>query len=114
MPGKRKNAEDTGSEDKKQKGDKKNKSDTQWDEIDWKSSAKTSGGGTKWNYKVSSWNVDGLRACCTKGIEYIERARRFLNDIIYQFLSRVSHVLQTLTQSVECGVARCCHDSHIL
>jgi len=66
MPGKRKNAEDTGSEDKKQKGDKKNKSDTQWDEIDWKSSAKTAGG-TKWNYKVSSWNVDGLRACCNKG-----------------------------------------------
>ena len=83
MPGKRKNAEDTGSEDKKQKSEKKNKSDTLWTEIDWNSGAKTAGG-SKWNYKLSSWNVDGLRACCTKGIEYIERARsrRFLNDTI--------------------------------
>ena len=76
MPWKRKSAEDTGSEDKKQKSEKKNKSDTQWTEIDWNSGAKTVGG-SKWNYKLSSWNVDGLRACCTKGIEFIERARRF-------------------------------------
>ena len=66
MPGKRKSAEDTGSQDKKQKSDKKNKIDTQWTEIEWNSNAKTPGD-TKWNYKISSWNVDGLRACCTKG-----------------------------------------------
>jgi len=45
---------------------KKNKAATDWELIDFSSSAKT-GEGKQWNLKLSSWNVDGLRACCSKG-----------------------------------------------
>jgi len=45
---------------------KKNKAVTDWESIDFSSSAKT-GEGKAWNLKLSSWNVDGLRACCAKG-----------------------------------------------
>ena len=45
---------------------KKNKTVTDWASINFSSEAKT-GEGKPWNLKLSSWNVDGLRACCTKG-----------------------------------------------
>jgi len=45
---------------------KKNKVVTDWDSINFSSSAKT-GEEKPWNLKLSSWNVDGLRACCAKG-----------------------------------------------
>ena len=78
MPGKRKTKESETKDSpkgKKPKGDpevkaspaaKKNKVVTDWDSIDFSSSVKT-GEGKAWNLKLSSWNVDGLRACCTKG-----------------------------------------------
>jgi len=50
---------------------KKNKTVTDWAGMDLSSQAKT-GEGKPWNLKLSSWNVDGLRACCTKGgAEYL-------------------------------------------
>jgi len=71
MPGKRK-ADDEAGADKKPKGDKKNKCVTEWTDVDWDSDAKT-GDGKPWNLKICSWNVDGLRACVTKGgAEYLE------------------------------------------
>jgi len=45
---------------------KKNKTATEWSSINFSSDAKT-GEGNPWNLKLSSWNVDGLRACCNKG-----------------------------------------------
>jgi len=45
---------------------KKNKTDTDWKDIDFASDTKDKHG-NKWNLKVSSWNVDGLRACVKKG-----------------------------------------------
>jgi len=45
---------------------KKNKTSTDWSSINFQSEKKTSEG-KPWNLKVSSWNVDGLRACCAKG-----------------------------------------------
>ena len=71
MPGKRK-ADDEAGADKKPKGDKKNKCVTEWTDVVWDSDAKT-GDGKPWNLKICSWNVDGLRACVTKGgAEYLE------------------------------------------
>jgi len=62
MPGKRKSeGEGTPSTDVK-----KNKTDTQWQDIDFASAAKDKDG-KKWNLKISSWNVDGVRACAKKG-----------------------------------------------
>merc|ERR1712192_72179 len=50
---------------------KKNKTLTDWAGMDLSSQAKT-GEGKPWNLKLSSWNVDGLRACCAKGgAEYL-------------------------------------------
>jgi AP endonuclease-1 len=61
MPGKRKSAEGGATSEPK-----KNKTDTQWKEIDFVSDAKDKKG-KKWNFKISSWNVDGVRACAKKG-----------------------------------------------
>jgi len=49
---------------------KKNKVVTDWDSIDFSSSSKT-GEGKPWNLKLSSWNVDGLRAC-KGGADYLK------------------------------------------
>jgi len=50
---------------------KKNNTVTDWAGIDFSSQAVT-GEGRPWNLKLSSWNVDGLRACCAKGgAEYL-------------------------------------------
>jgi len=83
MPGKRVAAdkESKSSQEPKQKktaedakpspAAKKNKTSTDWASMDLSSEAKT-GEGKPWNLKLSSWNVDGLRACCTKGgAEYL-------------------------------------------
>ena len=45
---------------------KKNKTDTDWKDINFASDTKDKHG-NKWNLKISSWNVDGLRACVKKG-----------------------------------------------
>ena len=45
---------------------KLNKTDTDWQSIEFTSQAKDRKG-TPWNFKISSWNVDGLRACAKKG-----------------------------------------------
>jgi len=71
MPGKRvaEDAKESPKAKQKKGGSteaKKNKAATDWDTIDFSSSAKT-GEDKAWNLKLSSWNVDGLRACCAKG-----------------------------------------------
>ena len=59
MPGKKRKSEDGDAKaNKKPKPEKKNKSDTKWEEIEWVSDVKT-GEGKKWSLKLSSWNVDG-------------------------------------------------------
>ena len=45
---------------------KMNKTETDWKNIDFQSDAKAKNG-SAWNLKISSWNVDGLRACAKKG-----------------------------------------------
>ena len=57
MPGKKRKSED-GDAKANKKPEKKNKSDTKWEEIEWASDVKT-GEGKKWSLKLSSWNVDG-------------------------------------------------------
>jgi len=61
MPPKRK-AEQSSAEP----SPKLNKTQTPWKDLDFNSDAKDKNG-NKWNLKVSSWNVDGLRACAKKG-----------------------------------------------
>ena len=59
MPGKKRKSEDGEAKaNKKPKPEKKNKSDTKWEEIEWASDVKTAEG-KKWSLKLSSWNVDG-------------------------------------------------------
>ena len=60
MPGKKRKSEegDVKEAAKKPKPEKKNKSDTKWDEVEWASDVKTAEG-KKWSLKLSSWNVDG-------------------------------------------------------
>jgi len=45
---------------------KLNKTNTDWKNIEFNSEAKDKKGNL-WSYKISSWNVDGLRACAKKG-----------------------------------------------
>jgi len=42
---------------------KKNKTQTEWNSVDWKCSSVQK----PWDLKLASWNVDGLRACVSKG-----------------------------------------------
>jgi len=63
MPGKRSKDD---AEEKEQPAPKMNKTATDWSGINFNSSKKT-GEGNEWDYKISSWNVDGLRACVKKG-----------------------------------------------
>ena len=60
MPGKKRKSEDGEGKEatKKPKPEKKNKSETKWDEVEWASDVKTAEG-KKWTLKLSSWNVDG-------------------------------------------------------
>lgn len=63
MPGKkRKVGDDGGGSDA---GGKKNKCLTDWSQTEWSSDAKSKEG-SRWSLKISSWNVDGLRACVGK------------------------------------------------
>jgi len=48
------------------KAAKLNKTDSDFSAIDFSSDCKTKGG-DKWDFKVSSWNVDGMRAWAKKG-----------------------------------------------
>ena len=48
------------------KVEKKNKSDTKWDEVVWASDVKTAEG-NKWSLKLSSWNVDGEHSWSIRG-----------------------------------------------
>ena len=47
---------------------KLNKTDSDFTAIDFRNDCKT-GGGDIWDLKVSSWNVDGMRAWAKKGNE---------------------------------------------
>ncbi|KPJ00999.1 Recombination repair protein 1 [Papilio xuthus] len=69
----RKAADDkAGAEDSKKKAPAKNKTATKYEDIDFSSDSKTSQG-KDWNFKISSWNVDGIRAWMDKGgLEYIQ------------------------------------------
>ena len=61
-----------GSSTSKKSETKMNKTETDWKNIDFKSDAKAING-SAWNLKISSWNVDGLRACAKKGgAEFVE------------------------------------------
>ncbi|XP_034238795.1 DNA-(apurinic or apyrimidinic site) lyase-like isoform X2 [Thrips palmi] len=52
-----------------------NKTDTDYDSIEFTSNAKTKDGDS-WNLKISSWNVAGLRAWIKKnGLEYIKHEK---------------------------------------
>lgn len=52
----------------KGEGDKpvKNQTSTSYDDIDFTSSQKNKDG-KAWNFKISNWNVDGIRAWFKKG-----------------------------------------------
>ena len=63
MPGKKRKVGDDGGP---VAGGKKNKCLTDWDATEWSSDA-SSKEGSRWSLKISSWNVDGLRACVGKG-----------------------------------------------
>ncbi|XP_063635841.1 DNA-(apurinic or apyrimidinic site) endonuclease [Cydia splendana] len=64
--------EKVSSEDKKSKAPLKNKSSTNYEDIDFSNSSKTVQG-KEWNLKISSWNVDGIRAWMNKGgLDYIK------------------------------------------
>jgi len=60
MPPKRKADGKTKDDEKKVKGA------TDWSSLDFGSNA-TTGEKKGWNFKISTWNVGGLRACCKKG-----------------------------------------------
>ena len=47
---------------------KLNKTDSDFSAIDFSNDCKTEGG-DEWDFKVSSWNVDGMRAWAKKGNE---------------------------------------------
>ena len=63
MPGKKRKVGDDGSSDAG--GGKKNKCLTDWSQTEWSSDARSKQGNS-WSLKISSWNVDGLRACVGK------------------------------------------------
>ncbi|KAJ8725205.1 hypothetical protein PYW07_016163 [Mythimna separata] len=59
-------AEKVTAEEPKKKAPAKNKSATDFESIDFSNSSRNSQG-KEWNFKISSWNVDGIRAWATKG-----------------------------------------------
>lgn len=59
----------------KKKAPAKNKSATDFESIDFSNSSKNSLG-KEWNFKISSWNVDGIRAWATKGcLDYFKHEK---------------------------------------
>ncbi|XP_011556635.3 DNA-(apurinic or apyrimidinic site) endonuclease [Plutella xylostella] len=59
-------------EDSKSKAPLKNKASTNYDELDFTNVSKNSKG-KEWNFKIASWNVDGIRAWMTKGgLDYVK------------------------------------------
>ncbi|KAG6459831.1 hypothetical protein O3G_MSEX011635 [Manduca sexta] len=68
----RKANEEKAPEDTEKKAPLKNKSATDYEEIDFSNESK-SPQGKDWNFKISSWNVDGIRAWLGKGgLDYIK------------------------------------------
>lgn len=62
-------------EDIKTKGPLKNKSITNYDAINFANTSQTPQG-KDWNFKIASWNVDGIRAWLTKGgLDYIKHEK---------------------------------------
>lgn len=59
-------------EDKKKKAPPKNKSATDFEQLDF-SNTSTNSNDKQWNFKISSWNVDGIRAWLSKGcLDYLK------------------------------------------
>ncbi|CAK1578678.1 unnamed protein product [Parnassius mnemosyne] len=69
----RKPAEEKAADDEgKKKAPLKNKCSTNYEEIDFSNAAKTTQG-KEWNFKIASWNVDGIRAWLGKGgLDYLK------------------------------------------
>ncbi|CAH2063081.1 unnamed protein product, partial [Iphiclides podalirius] len=69
----RKPVEDKAAEeDGKKKAPPKNKASTNYENIDFSNASKTNEG-KEWNFKIASWNVDGIRAWLDKGgLDYIK------------------------------------------
>ncbi|KAI5636630.1 endonuclease/Exonuclease/phosphatase family domain-containing protein [Phthorimaea operculella] len=60
------------AEDSKKKAPAKNKTVTNYEEIDFSNHSKNPQG-KEWNFKISCWNVDGIRAWMNKGgLDYIK------------------------------------------
>ncbi|XP_052758701.1 DNA-(apurinic or apyrimidinic site) endonuclease isoform X2 [Galleria mellonella] len=63
------------AEDTKKKAPPKNKATTDYDSLDFSNSSKNAQG-KEWNYKIASWNVDGIRAWLSKGgLDYIQHEK---------------------------------------
>ncbi|KAJ8727176.1 hypothetical protein PYW08_015573 [Mythimna loreyi] len=68
-------AEKAPAEEPKKKAPAKNKSATDFESIDFSNSSRNSQG-KEWNFKISSWNVDGIRAWATKGcLDYFKHEK---------------------------------------
>ncbi|KAJ2950387.1 hypothetical protein O0L34_g8630 [Tuta absoluta] len=60
------------AEDSKKKAPAKNKTATNYEEIDFSNNSKNPQG-KEWNFKIACWNVDGIRAWMNKGgLDYIK------------------------------------------
>lgn len=54
---------------------KMNRTHSDYDELDFSNESKTKDG-NKWNFKISTWNVDGLRAWLKKdGLSFIKHEK---------------------------------------
>ncbi|XP_059051364.1 DNA-(apurinic or apyrimidinic site) endonuclease [Achroia grisella] len=63
------------TEDAKKKPSPKNKATTDYVALDFSNSCKNAQG-KDWNYKIASWNVDGIRAWLSKGgLDYIQHEK---------------------------------------
>lgn len=71
----RKAPEEKAAEDNKKKAPPKNKASTDYESIDFSNTSKNTQG-KEWNFKISSWNVDGIRAWLGKGgLDYIKHEK---------------------------------------
>ncbi|KAL0839814.1 hypothetical protein ABMA28_016442 [Loxostege sticticalis] len=71
----RKQAEEKAPAAEKKKAPLKNKAATDYEELDFSNSTKNAQG-KEWNFKISSWNVDGIRAWMNKGgLDYIKHEK---------------------------------------